>query len=253
MKFKISKEDVPFLGLLSLFVVFATYGVFSFSSGIDKYADKIEASVISSDEIMVVVNDGDEKNESVPESEVVFDGLFNDVAVDHQNSTAIAYFKQMGFVGGYDDGSFKPDSYVNRAEILAILAKVLDFDFNGGIYENCFSDVGREWYSTNVCYAKEKNIVSGYANGKYEPFRFVSRSEALGIAFLAFGFQLPDSVSSSPFADVNVKSWEAPIAKFAKDGGIVKGDTFAGSTLMTRASFVQSIYDILVFSGGITY
>jgi len=250
MKFKklnVPMKDVPFLGLLSLFVIFAAYGVFSFSSTFSGYANKMQTSVLSADEKMVVLDTATSEATSVLDEKI-----FTDVNTSHPNATAIAYFKQMGFIAGYDDGSFNPDGQVNRAELLTVLAKVLDIDMTGGVYENCFSDVKTEWFATFVCYAKDKSWVAGYKNGTYKPGQVVNKAEALKISFNAFGFQVP-AVTEKPFVDVEVGEWYASTAKFAKDGNIVTGDTFAAGTPMTRALYVQAIYDILVFSGSVAF
>ncbi|MEK7126669.1 MAG: S-layer homology domain-containing protein, partial [Patescibacteria group bacterium] len=46
---------------------------------------------------------------------------FTDLGEAHKNYEAITYLQENGIINGYDDGSFKPDNTVNRAEFLKII------------------------------------------------------------------------------------------------------------------------------------
>jgi len=50
---------------------------------------------------------------------------FNDVDASHTLSTYIAYAADHGYISGYADGSFRPNSNVTRAEAAKILANIL--------------------------------------------------------------------------------------------------------------------------------
>lgn len=47
---------------------------------------------------------------------------FSDVPPDHAAYEAVEYLKAQGIIGGYPDGTFKPDRTVNRAEAVKIIA-----------------------------------------------------------------------------------------------------------------------------------
>ena len=245
---KISIEQVPFVGVLLLFAGFSLYGILSFNSSIDDYVDTMQASVLNSS---LVADGGTLIDEwELLTLEATSGGeIFSDVAVNHSNATAIAYFKQMGWIQGYDDGSFKPDQLVNRAELLTILTNVIDADFTGGVYENCFTDVKNEWFAVFVCYAEEQGWIGGYPDGSYKPGQTVVKAEALKIALLAMSVAVPESVTEKPYDDVNISDWYAPYAYVAKIGNIVSGSVFNASENMTRSSFVQMVYNTLLYSG----
>lgn len=48
-------------------------------------------------------------------------GPFRDVPADHWAAEAVAWAKERGLVSGYEDGAFRPDKAVSRAELCAIL------------------------------------------------------------------------------------------------------------------------------------
>lgn len=241
---KITMEQIPFIGVLLLFAGFSLYGILSFNSSIDDYVDTMHASVINS---KLVADGGTELEEweLLTLEATSGDEVFSDVPANHPNAVAIAYFKQMGWVQGYDDGSFKPDQLVNRAEFLTMLTNVLGVDFAGGIFEDCFVDVTDQWFSVFVCYAKTMGWVGGYSDGTFNPSQTVVKAEALKIALVAFGASISESVDEMPYDDVAVNEWFAPYAAFAKEWNIVSGNTFNGSEQMTRASCVQMLYNIV--------
>jgi len=234
-KFKLPMKDIPFIGVLVLFAGFSLYGILSFSATFNEYADNMYASVVAVDTVTKEASTGEY--------------IFSDVTTIHENAAAIAYFKQVGWINGYDDGSFKPDNLVNRAEFLTILANVLEVDFMGGVYENCFTDVKNEWFSPFVCYAKSAGWVGGYGDGSFKPGQTINRVEAFKISVGAFGLTVPSGVVEKPYPDVEVSIWYAPYAQLAKDGGIFAGENFEAGKLMTRAACVQMVYNILFFAG----
>ena len=57
---------------------------------------------------------------------------FTDVKEDHWAHAAISALESLGFINGYGDGSFKPNQSITRAEMITILARVIDFGKAGG-------------------------------------------------------------------------------------------------------------------------
>ncbi len=111
---------------------------------------------------------------------------FEDVVMEHPNEAAIAYLKSKGIVKGYDDGTFLPDTTINRAEFMKIIigAAILDPQGSG-----CFTDVKDEWFAKYICEAKNKGYVSGYPDGTFKPDLNISVVEASKIVVKAFGLK----------------------------------------------------------------
>lgn len=118
---------------------------------------------------------------------------FSDIA-GHQYQNEIEYIASLGIVQGYADGTYQPDSPINRAELLKIVMESNNFDMqiNKSKYL-CFSDVPRrEWYTIYVCSAKEKGIINGYPDGEFKPANNINFVEALKIIELSYGAQLTE-------------------------------------------------------------
>lgn len=56
--------------------------------------------------------------------------------VDYNNSKLVAGFIDAGFITGYEDGTLRPKNNVTRAEIIAMLDKVIRAVYNGGKYDD---------------------------------------------------------------------------------------------------------------------
>lgn len=141
--------------------------------------------------------------------------VFSDVA-GHEYESAIDYVQRRGIVNGYEDGTYRPDDLINRAEFTKILVEHLydEADFNSFATESCFKDVpGGEWYTRYVCFAKDKNIVNGHLDGNFKPADEINYVEALKIVL-----ESHESKGSLelPLSDIS-KYWYAPYIDFVQD------------------------------------
>jgi len=247
---KFDIKHLSFMGLLLLVSGIAVYGIVNSSISLGNYTKEVSASVIGAgDSVSATGSTTGSATGSASATTAPVGLIFSDVPVNHETATAISYFKQMGYIGGYEDGSFKPSNLVSRAEFLRILTEMVQADFAGGVYEKCFKDVNSEWFAVYACYASQKKWASGYDDGTFKPAQAVERVEALRMAFVALELKIPTSVDGQPFVDVPVSSWYAPYAKLAKDLGVVNGKVFLPSLKLTRASTVQLLYDVLNRTG----
>lgn len=88
----------------------------------------------------------------------------------------------LGIVNGYDDGLFRPDDLVTRAEAVKILLRAAGIEvYTTG--EVLYPDVTEDdWYYPYVAYATQTEIVNGFVNGKFGPNMNLTRAEAAKIA-----------------------------------------------------------------------
>ena len=75
---------------------------------------------------------------------------FYDVPEDHWAYNAINYARYMGWISGYEDGSFQPNNKITRAEVITIVNRMLgrggDIDtINAQPSINRFSDIAEHW------------------------------------------------------------------------------------------------------------
>lgn len=89
-------------------------------------------------------------------------------------------------VEGYEDGTFRPDSAINRAEALKILLRASGVTPPKGYhFVNTFSDVPEDsWFSPYVLDAIQLGLVEGYEDGTFRPDSPITRAEAAKIVYL---------------------------------------------------------------------
>lgn len=174
------------------------------------------------------------------------DATFSDVEVEHKNFPAIDYLYDEEVLAGYEDGSFKPDNTVNRAELLKILVEGQGITPDENTYKNCFPDVTTEWYAKYVCYAKEEGWVGGYPDGTFRPADSVNKVEALKMLLNSQEIDT-DTPEEKPFTDVAVDEWFAPYVAAAQELGLLEetGYSFSPDSDRSRAGIAEELYRLL--------
>ena len=148
------------------------------------------------------------------------------------------------YVNGYPDGTVKPAGDVTRAEVAAILYRVMDADCVK-TYETTrcsFSDVVRgDWFNTYVATLENAGvIVDTRTNGKFRPNEAITRAELA--AMLAQFADIKSAANS--FNDVSARHWASDeIAVCAKMGWIngYPDGSFRPDATITRAEMMAMI------------
>ena len=148
------------------------------------------------------------------------------------------------FVNGYPDGTVKPTGDVTRAEVAAILYRVMDADCVK-TYETTrcsFSDVVRgDWFNLYVATLENADvIVDTRTNGKFRPNEAITRAELA--AMLAQFADIKSAANS--FNDVSARHWASDeIAVCAKMGWIngYPDGSFRPDATITRAEMMAMI------------
>ena len=63
---------------------------------------------------------------------------------EHWAYETILYSKVIGWIVGYEDGTFRPDNFITRAEVVTIVNRLLnrsEFVDNNKFVENSFNDI----------------------------------------------------------------------------------------------------------------
>ena len=117
---------------------------------------------------------------------------FTDVHWSHLHSKAVTNLYNSNIVRGYQDGTFRPEKNISRAEMLKILveAKFLNKDsveLDNYSNANCFQDSNpQNWFNKYVCWAKNEGWVNGFENGtQFRPQKPVTLVEALKLALVS--------------------------------------------------------------------
>ena len=164
----------------------------------------------------------------------------------HWSEQYVKYGVEKGYINGYLDSTFKPDSPVTRAEFAKMLNSALGISKKAAI---SFSDVSGElWYYPEVQKAIYAGYVTGYEDGNFRATNLITRQEAAVI--LSRIATRPEAVKEiDTFKDyTDVSSWAKDAFKFAYSKGFFTGDDLGNliplSTL-TRAQAAKLLYTLI--------
>ena len=140
----------------------------------------------------------------------------------------------IAYMVGDDEGNFRPNASITRAETAMMLYRLLD-DHELGEYPANFSDVSSDaWYATAVRILASRGIISGYEDGSFKPQQTITRAE---FAALVSRFEeLTDGEAA--FSDVPGDHWAYRYITSAAAKGWINGyedGTFRPSENITRA------------------
>ena len=171
---------------------------------------------------------------------------FSDVDLDDDNADAIEFLTDAEVVKGYDDGTFKPEFKINRAELAKVLVEAQGVTPDADQYRNCFTDVADEWFAPYVCYAKDVEWVKGYKDGSFAPEKPVNKVESIKMLVNSQGFGGEvGACSGDLFEDVDADSWYGNYLCVAlKRGFLEEGiddDYFPGNSIV-RSEVAENIY-----------
>lgn len=147
---------------------------------------------------------------------------------DIENHWAEEYITRLhtnGIIDGYEDGSYKPDKPLTRAELVKMLISAFGetSEYTGG-----FTDVNSgDWFSGYVGAAVKKDFISGYDDGSFKPDNCVTREEAAVI--LTREYESLNSLKSqgtdlSIYTDSSdISDWAYNYMMKAVDYGLIQG------------------------------
>lgn len=211
--------------------------VVSLKSDIDKLSADIDKAIKASEQPTVVVN-------------------ISNLPSDSRNHWAQQYIGMLidkGTIGGFPDGTFKPDDGISRAQFAAIIVKALGLPTAGRNAE--FKDLSdKHWAYKAISSAVEGGLVGGFPDGSFRPEDKITRTQALVILAKA----LPGGNGAPRLLDrykdgSEVPAWAIPaVAKVAQAGILVNyPDAFVirANDNATRAEVAALTYQTMANLG----
>ncbi|MEM9907237.1 MAG: DUF3747 domain-containing protein [Cyanobacteria bacterium P01_D01_bin.44] len=108
----------------------------------------------------------------------------------------IARAVQIGFIAGFQDGTFGPQRPVTREQLVSMVIEALDSEENisvalpNQVTSAPFSDVpANRWSAAKIQFASQNEIVSGYPEGTFRPEAEVTRAEMMAVLRKASKFR----------------------------------------------------------------
>ncbi len=107
----------------------------------------------------------------------------SDIA-DTPYKSSVELLTTLGVVNGYEDGSFRPERTITRAEFMTMAYNLIfpNRDLKPNDVKNKFSDVPKNhWAYTFINDGASLNILKGYPDGRFMPDNEISYPEALTV------------------------------------------------------------------------
>ena len=148
------------------------------------------------------------------------------------------------YVNGYPDGTVQPEGNITRAEVAAILYRVMDAKCveKYATDKNTFVDVDAfKWYNTYISTLANAGVIVDSANGYFRPNEAITRAE---LAAMIAQFAKVDLTKSVSFNDVLANHWASKEIAIAAKMGWINGypdGSFRPDATITRAEMITMI------------
>ncbi|MDQ6421439.1 S-layer homology domain-containing protein [Paenibacillus sp. LHD-117] len=209
---------------------------------------KLESTVVSSRESVKANVKSDKGEQPTNGGSDPVNGL-TDIS-GHWAKASIQEAIKLGFITGYDDGTFQPNEQTTRSEFAVMLSRALKLE--GDEQDLPFADLNEipAWARPSISRTIAAGILNGYDDNSFRPDQNITRSEMAVMIVRALGLKV-DPNAKSPFADVDkIAEWARPSVTAAYEAGIIKGrgnNLFAPNEHATRAEAVMMILGMLQY------
>ena len=166
----------------------------------------------------------------------------DDTKISDDYAEAVAVLNGMGVFKGYEDGSFKPEGNITRAEVATIIYRIYTADVakndKSGLYAtyNKFSDMaGAGWAQGYIGYCANASLVKGYPDGTFKPSGKVTGYEVLAMILRAVGYDKNNEFSGA--------DWALHVAQTAQQLGVL--DNVAKTTDLNAPASRELVAELL--------
>ncbi len=160
---------------------------------------------------------------------------------DHWAGETIQKWFDEKRISGYEDGSFKPNNSITRAEFITMVNKAYGFEETAEVE---FNDIdGSEWYYSEIQKSVKAGYIVGDDNEEVRPSDEVSRQEVAAV--ICRINNLSGSGDVSVFSDKNyIAEWAIDYVGAVASNGYMIGDNdsnFNPNNYITRAEALVAL------------
>ena len=147
----------------------------------------------------------------------------------------------LGVVNGYDDGSFKPNGTVTRAEMAKMIYVLRTGNSDASAYNDdktSFTDIGSHWARGYIKYCQSLGIIAGKSNTKFVPNEKVSAQEAAKMLLVTLGYDAQK-------AGLVGTGWASKTNALADENGLLEDVNTSFTAACPRQYAAQLIYNAI--------
>lgn len=192
--------------------------------------------------------------------------VFKDVDTNTDMGKAISEMYELGYLAGYEDGTFKPNGEITRAELVRVINQVMKYSSedkivtdNAGIMkdfaDNTTGDKG--WYYEDVRIAQSYGYIKGFEDNTFRPRENFTRQQVCVV--LSALAELDDTSVKVQISD-EVSEWAVKYVNNAIAYGLMSleaNNTFRATKNITRGEVCLALVpfiteEAVIISGVVT-
>ena len=166
---------------------------------------------------------------------------FTDSADIKVDTEVVDTLVSLGVVNGYDDGSFKPNGTVTRAEMAKMIYVLRTGNSDASAYNDdktSFTDIGSHWARGYIKYCQSLGIIAGKSNTKFCPNDKVTAQEAAKMLLVTLGY-------NATKAGLTGANWASKTNALADEAGLLEDVNTAFTAACPRQYAAQLIYNTI--------
>ena len=166
---------------------------------------------------------------------------FTDSADIKVDTEVVDTLVSLGVVNGYDDGSFKPNGTVTRAEMAKMIYVLRTGNSDASAYNDdktSFTDIGSHWARGYIKYCKSLGIIAGKSNTKFCPNDKVTAQEAAKMLLVTLGY-------NADKAGLVGANWASRTNALADENGLLEDVNTSFTSACPRQYAAQLIYNAI--------
>ncbi len=147
--------------------------------------------------ILARLTDGFNENES-------YISAFPDVVSGAWYANYIGFEEKQNVINGYEDGTFKPEESITRAEFASMITHFSKLNTSNA--DIPFADTGGHWAAEQIAAGAGAGYIKGYEDNTFRPEHYITRAEA--VAIINRMLDRNDITEfENPFTDVSNSHW----------------------------------------------
>ena len=148
---------------------------------------------------------------------------------------------ELGVIQGYDDGSFRPNETVTRAQMAKMIYVLRTGNSDASAYNNdktSFTDVNGHWAAGFIKYCQSVGIIAGQSATKFAPDQTVTAQEAAKMLLVTLGYD----AQKAGLVGIN---WASKTNALADENGLLDDVNTSFTGPCPRQYAAQLIYNAI--------
>ena len=165
------------------------------------------------------------------------DAAFTDQSDIKVDDYVLTRMQELNIIKGYEDGSFKPNKIVTRAEMAKMIYVLRNGHDDASLYTNkfdsVFTDINDSWAKVYIEYCEANHFVRGRTTTKYCPNEPVTTVEAAKMLLLELRYS-PQFLAG--------REWKDTVMEKAENIGLLNGVAVGQDDPLPRQYAAQMVY-----------